>query len=947
LIEQSGSSPVAGSSVLVDAVLGGFLVMAGLRERAVAASVAVLVTATTVLSGAAVGSGGRAWAGLARATAWAADAGIAAAAQRSPARPGSNLLLNPGAEAGAASARGWDSVTIPGWQIAGGLPTVVRYGTPGFPRATGRWPLARGGRLFAGGPGGTARLRQLVRLRPAGDQPAAAPMRYALSAWLGGTGRSRASVRVAFVSAAGRVLARRTIGPVGTVAGGHGLADRAAAGVVPKQAVGARVSLVLATSLTNFDGPHSPYRGYDRAVADGLRFSVSAAVGPAPRLVPPAVRVPRYQHVFLFYFENQDFRSVIGNTRQAPYLNGLLPRGSLLADSFAEEHPSDGNYLAMAGGSTFGVPPTNPLEANPRYTIAARNIGDLLDASHRSWKEYLQSANGPCDDTVHGYYWNDDLPMTYFADVRDRPAYCSAHLVPLEALPADLATAAGTPSFAWLGADDCSDMEGCGIRAGDRFLAAELGAVMRSPAWRTQRSLAIITFDEDAYDHERPAQRVPTLILGSAGVRHGYVSHVRYTHYSLLRTIEAALGVGTLTRNDRYAQPANDVFSRGRAPGGPAWPPAPAQVRAPGPVTSPPGRPGPVDRRPVPGTGPLPAYAHHPTAFVVNYGSGTVTPVDLASKRAGPPIKVGNGPRAIAITPGGRTAYVANSGSGTVTPISTVTGRAGRPIRVGRDPRAIAITPGGRTAYVANSGSGTVTPISTVTGRAGRPIRVGRDPRAIAITPGGRTAYVLDWGSAAVTPIDIATGRAESSIPVGSYPSAIAIGGRGTTAYVACYGSDTVTPITIATGRPGRAIPVGQAPDAIAAAPGGKTVYAVGGDSDTLTPITTGTGRAGPAIPVGYSPAAITVPRRGTTAYVVNTISGSVTPVSTLTGRAGTPIPVGIYAYPLAMALTPSGDTAAVVGTYAGRVILVNTRTRRVTAKITVGRYPLTAAIAR
>jgi len=879
--------------------------MAGLRERAVAASVAMLVTATTVLSGAAVGSGGRAWAGLARARAWAAGAGTAAAAQRSPARPGSNLLLNPGAEAGAASARGWDSVTIPGWQIAGGLPTVVRYGTPGFPRATGRWPLVRGGRLFAGGTGGTARLRQLVRLRPAGDQPAAAPMRYALSARLGGTGRSRASVQVAFVSAAGRVLARRTIGPVGTVTGGHGLAGRAAVGVVPTQAVGARVSLVLATSLTNFDGPYSPYRGYDRAVADGLRFSVSAAVGPAPRLVPPAVRVPRYQHVFLFYFENQDFRSVIGNTRQAPYLNGLLPRGSLLADSFAEEHPSDGNYLAMAGGSTFGVPPTNPLEANPRYTIAARNIGDLLDASHRSWKEYLQSANGPCDDTVHGYYWNDDLPMTYFGDVRDRPAYCSAHILPLEALPADLATAASTPSFAWLGANDCSDMEGCGIRAGDRFLAAELGAVMRSPAWRTQRSLAIITFDEDAYDHERRAQRVPTIILGSAGVRQGYVSHARYTHYSLLRTIEAALGVGTLTRNDRYAHPANDVFSRGRAPGGPAWPPAPAPARAPGPAATAPGRPGPVDRRPVPGTGPLPAYAHHPTAFVVNYGSGTVTPVDLASKRAGAPIKVGKGPR------------------------------------------AIAITLGGRTAYVANSGSGTVTPISTVTGRAGRPIRVGRDPRAIAITPGGRTAYVLDWGSAAVTPIDTATGRAESSIPVGSYPSAIAIGARGTTAYVACYGSDTVTPITIATGRPGRAIPVGQAPDAIAAAPGGKTVYAVGGDSDTLTPITAGTGHAGPAIPVGYSPAAITVPRRGTTAYVVNTISGSVTPVSTLTGRAGTPIPVGIYAYPLAMALTPSGDTAAVVGTYGGRVILVNTRTRRVTAKITVGRYPLTAAIAR
>ncbi len=167
-----------------------------------------------------------------------------------------------------------------------------------------------------------------------------------------------------------------------------------------------------------------------------------------------------------------------------------------------------------------------------------------MDAAHETWKGYLQSANGPCDDTVHGYYWDDDLPMAYFADVRDRPAYCAAHLVPLQSLRTDLASAATTPNFAWVGPNDCTDMEGCGIRSGDEFLATELGGIMRSPAWRTQRSLAIITFDEDGYDHEHPAQRVATLLLGSAGVRQGYVSHVRYTHYSLLRTIEAALGLG-------------------------------------------------------------------------------------------------------------------------------------------------------------------------------------------------------------------------------------------------------------------------------------------------------------------------------------------------------------------------------------------------------------------
>lgn len=96
--------------------------------------------------------------------------------------------------------------------------------------------------------------------------------------------------------------------------------------------------------------------------------------------------------------------------------------------------------------------------------------------------------------------------------------------------------------------------------------------------------------------------RTPTVILGSADVRPGYVSPVRYTHYNLLRTIEAALGLGTLTANDRYAQPVNDVFDPA-APGAaapsssvPAWSPPPrSRVRssaAPPPAAAPRPRPG-------------------------------------------------------------------------------------------------------------------------------------------------------------------------------------------------------------------------------------------------------------------------------------------------------------------------------------------------------------------
>jgi hypothetical protein len=147
----------------------------------------------------------------ASASASAADRSVAAGPA---AASGSNLLVNPRATAGDVSAQGWDAVTIPGWQVAAGLPTVVRPGTSGFPAARGAWPASRG-KIFAGGAGGTARLVQSLSLLSPSGQPAPKNTPYRLSAWLGGTVSSWAEVTVRFLSAASRVLASRTIGPVG------------------------------------------------------------------------------------------------------------------------------------------------------------------------------------------------------------------------------------------------------------------------------------------------------------------------------------------------------------------------------------------------------------------------------------------------------------------------------------------------------------------------------------------------------------------------------------------------------------------------------------------------------------------------------------------------------------------------------------------------------------
>jgi YVTN family beta-propeller protein len=868
----------------------------------------------------------------------------------SAAAPGTNLLLNPGADAGDVSQQGWDAVTIPGWQISQGLPTVVGYGTKGFPGATGAQPPGHPGRLFAGGAGGPAVLTQQVPLRAGAGRGMRPGTQFRIAGWLGGTSTSKASFEVVFLSGTGRKLGQRAIGPVGG-SGDDSHPDftfRQGSGPLPAGTRSAEAVLSLWTSLTNYNGPDAPQEGYDRAVAGSLSFSVSAPAQ-APVLTPPASRVPRYQHVFLFYFENEDFGRIVGNTKQAPFMNGLLPQASLLGQFYAEEHPSDGNYLALAGGSTFGVPLDDPAEENPLYTIDARNIGDLVDAAHQTWKGYLQSAAGPCDNTVHGYYWDDDLPMMYFADVRERPAYCAAHMVPLASLATDLQRTSTTPNFAWVSPDDCFDMESCGIKAGDGFLKAELGLIMRSPAWTRQRSLAIITFDEDGQDYQHPAQRVATIVLGSRGVRPGYVSPVRYTHYSLLRTIEAALRLGTLTSNDLYAQPVNDIFSlNGTSRSAVAPPSAPAAgPLAAGPMAAPAaaGQAGPPATATAAGADSGAPAPPGPTAFVVNYASNSVTPVSLATRTAGRAIAVGADPTAVALTPDGRTAYVVSSGSGTVTPINTATRTAGRAIRVGADPTAIVITPDGRTAYVANSGSDTVTPISTSTGQPGPAIPAGAYPKALAITPDGATVYVLDWEGGAVTPIATATDKAGPQIRAGSFPSAIAITPGGATAYVVNYGSDTVTPIGTATGTAGRPIPVGQAPNSIAITPNGKTAYVAEGDADQVTPITTATGQAGRAIGAGYSPVSVTVSPSGTAAYVVNVISGTVTPVSTSSRAARAALSVGLYDYPTAISFESSGPVALVVDTYAGQVTPVDTATGHVYPAITVGGYPVAAAI--
>src|SRR5215469_2619001 len=140
-----------------------------------------------------------------------------------------------------------------------------------------------------------------------------------------------------------------------------------------------------------------------------------------------------------------------------------------------------------------------------------------------------------------------------------------------------------------------------------------------------------------------------------------------------------------------------------------------------------------------PAAAPPPPARAPVTAYVVNFVSGTVTPIRTANNSTGRPIRVGRDPGAIAITPNGSTAYLDNQ-SGGVIPIRLATNTPGRAIRVGGTLLgALAITPNGRTVYVAHIDGNTVTPIRVATNTAGRAIKAGPIPGDIEITRNARS----------------------------------------------------------------------------------------------------------------------------------------------------------------------------------------------------------------
>jgi len=499
-----------------------------------------------------------------------------------------NLLVNGNAELQLCTNDWTAQTSIPGWRVIRGAASVLCYSAFKFANVTPVTPsnIPAGNALFAA-PGADTAMQQSIDVSAAAGAIDAGTVSFSLSGWLGGWGNrpERATLTAVFLDATGQSTgAPVVIADVDAQARGNvtALVERAVDGVVPPSTRQISVTLQFLSGMTSFQN----------AYADNISLTLTGSVAglAAAAAVPPPASIPALDHVYVLMMENTNYADVIhtaGNKvtidPQMPFFATLASSGVILSNMWETYHPSDQNYVAMVAGNTYRYGPVY----YPDYNLPVIHLGDLLNAQGKSWAADVQDMITPCNLASIGQeqtsYSPDDQPFVQFQDVIDNRARCVADVRDLKDFTAAIANNK-LPNFTWLAADNWWDGEGAWYDTydvafsnakQDQFLQSALQPLVDSAQFKQSRSLLIVTWDE-ADGWGWPDDHVPTILVGSPGLlQAGTVIHKHVNGYDLLRTIESALGVGSLGRFDQFAVPLNEVFTGDETPDSEAgylWP---------------------------------------------------------------------------------------------------------------------------------------------------------------------------------------------------------------------------------------------------------------------------------------------------------------------------------------------------------------------------------------
>src|SRR6266487_4080591 len=250
----------------------------------------------------------------------------------------------------------------------------------------------------------------------------------------------------------------------------------------------------------------------------------------------------------------------------APYLATLAQTYGFSTHYTAVDHPSEPNYVALFGGSTFGY----TSDGYCCFQLSAPNLVDRLEAAGLTWKAFAEDASGSGTCSFTPPRAGDHYPFIDFSDMKTS-ARCGNMLTTTSPLDPEFLAAinsATLPNYVWLTPNDSDNMHSSSITIGDSYLAALVPLILSSRMFTTQKAALFIVFDEGNDFCPTGNSKSDCVVAEWAGpaVKKAYSSTTSYNHYSYLSTLEANWNLASLTANDASAPPMTEFFGTSPPP---------------------------------------------------------------------------------------------------------------------------------------------------------------------------------------------------------------------------------------------------------------------------------------------------------------------------------------------------------------------------------------------
>ena len=272
--------------------------------------------------------------------------------------------------------------------------------------------------------------------------------------------------------------------------------------------------------------------------------------------------------VFIILMENHGWASVNGSASAKYIKNTLVPAGGHAEQYFTPPglHPSEPNYIWLEAGDNLGI--TNDADPSANHQATPDHLVTQLTKANISWKTYAEDIPGTnCPLSSVNLYAPKHTPMVFFDDVTNNNSptsqNCIQHVRPYTELATDL-TNNTVARYNFITPNNCNDMHGettglnCNIfttdliKLGDDWLAANVPKILNSSAYKNGGVLFVLWDEGDGFGAAQDGP-IPMIVL-SPKAKVNYKNSIKYTHSSMLRTIQAIFGVpylrGAMSSND-------------------------------------------------------------------------------------------------------------------------------------------------------------------------------------------------------------------------------------------------------------------------------------------------------------------------------------------------------------------------------------------------------------